>query len=329
MISTPLCSVSAPQPASHIMNEQHPFDTSAPTDQLLLTHLASTTNMQHPLINLAPAPLNVNELNPVNIQAQAAIKPLRLDFPKHHMESSLSLLSVEELSQAACKSPSPCQVNRKGTDYVDFLKLMICDLGPRAEHSGTVLEKINEHTKDGIHIHHSKNSRTPTIYGDEFGNLATFIRGTPAASIRNFPGSADIHLALLSTSIEPTKGVSHINQLSRPTHTVIVGIVHTCDPTSRALLVWDANILRTELNKTKESLHASTRDTLRRARSNNRCPNFQTFWINKGQKGNHDNIYLELTLKEILRIASEGLSIRKGEDGVVQKVQGFIKVDDN
>ncbi|KAJ7877724.1 hypothetical protein B0H14DRAFT_3130147 [Mycena olivaceomarginata] len=160
-----------------------------------------------------------------------------------------------------------------GTDHIDFLKSMICDLGPWAEHSGTVLEKINKHAKDGIHIHHvplyhtsasaSKNSRTPRIYGDEFGNLATFLRGTPAASLRKFPGSAEIHLALLLTSIEPTKGVSHINQLCRPTHTVIVGIVHTCDPKSRALLVWDANILRTELNKTKESLHANLLDQQR------------------------------------------------------------------
>jgi hypothetical protein len=110
---------------------------------------------------------------------------------------------------------------------------------------------------------------------------------------------------------------------------VIVGVVHTCDPKSRALLVWDANILRTELNKTKESLHASTRDALRWARNNYRCPNFQTFWISKGWKGNHDNICLELTLKEILRITSEGLSIMKGEDGAVQKIQGFIKVDDD
>jgi hypothetical protein len=100
------------------MNEHHPLDTSAPIDQPLLTHLASATNnMQHLLINLVPTPLNVNELNPVNIQVQAAIKPLWLDFPKHHMKSSLSLLSVKELSQAACKSPSLCQVNRKGKDF--------------------------------------------------------------------------------------------------------------------------------------------------------------------------------------------------------------------
>jgi hypothetical protein len=141
---------------------------------------------------------------------------------------------------------------------------------------------------------------TPTIYGDEFGNLATFLRCTPAASLRNFPDSADIHLALLLTLVEPTKGVSHIDQLRRPTHTVIVGIVHTCNPKLRALLVWDANILCTEPNKTKESLHTSTWDTLKWARNNDCCPNFQTFWINKGQKGNHDNICLELTLREIL-----------------------------
>jgi hypothetical protein len=61
----------------------------------------------------------MNELNPVYIQAQVAIniKPLWLDFPKHHMKASLSLLSVKELSQAACKSLSLCQVNRKYKDF--------------------------------------------------------------------------------------------------------------------------------------------------------------------------------------------------------------------
>ncbi|KAJ7821793.1 hypothetical protein B0H14DRAFT_2599041 [Mycena olivaceomarginata] len=226
-----------------------------------------------------------------------------------------------------------------GTDNIDFLKSMICDLGAWAENSGTVLEKINEHAKEGIHIHHiplyhtstsaSKNPSTPKIYSDEFGNLATFLRGTPAASLKNFPDSAEIHLALLLTALESTQGVSHMNQLCRPTHTVIVGIVHTCNPKSRALLVWDVNILRTEPNKTKESLDTSTRDALRRARNNDRCPKFQTFWINEGQKRNHDNICLELTLKEILRIACEGLRIGKGEDGAVQKIPGFIKVDDD
>jgi hypothetical protein len=39
-----------------------------------------------------------------------------------------------------------------GTDHINFLKSMICDLGPWAEHSGTVLEKINKHAKDGIHV---------------------------------------------------------------------------------------------------------------------------------------------------------------------------------
>ncbi|KAJ7821787.1 hypothetical protein B0H14DRAFT_2599035 [Mycena olivaceomarginata] len=206
---------------------------------------------------------------------------------------------------------------------IDFLKSMIGDLGPRAENSGTILEKLNEHAKDGIQIHHiplyhtstsaSKNSCTPTIYGDEFGNLATFLHGTPAASLKNFPDSAEIHLALLLTLIEPTQ----------------VGIVHTCNPKLRVLLLWDVNILHTELNKTKESLDTSTQDALRQARNNNCCPNFQTFWINKGWNGNHDNRCLKLTLKGILRIACEGLSIRKGEDGAVQKIPGFIKVDYN
>jgi hypothetical protein len=38
------------------------------------------------------------------------------------------------------------------TDNINFLKSMICDLGPWVENSGTVLEKINEHAKDGIHV---------------------------------------------------------------------------------------------------------------------------------------------------------------------------------
>ncbi|KAJ7808407.1 hypothetical protein B0H14DRAFT_2608984 [Mycena olivaceomarginata] len=88
-------------------------------------------------------------------------------------------------------------------------------------------------------------------------------------------------------------------------------------------------LYHTGLNKTKESLNTSTRDALRVARNNNRCPNFQTFWINKGWKGNHYNRFLELTLKEVLGIACEGLSFRKGEDGAVQKIPGFIKVDNN
>jgi hypothetical protein len=68
-----------------------------------------------------------------------------------------------------------------------------------------------------------------------------------------------------------------MDQLHRPTHTVIVGIVHTCNPKSRTLLVWEVSILHTELNKAKESLDTSAWDALRWARNNNCCPNFQTF----------------------------------------------------
>jgi hypothetical protein len=112
-----------------------------------------------------------------------------------------------------------------------------------------------------------------------------------------------------------------VDQLNKPTDTVIVGIIHMCNPKARCPLLWDANILLTELNKSKESLHASTRDVLRRARKNSCCPKFHTFWINKGRRGNHDNICLELTLKEILRIAPKGLKIGRGEDGGVDKIE--------
>jgi hypothetical protein len=139
------------------------------------------------------------------------------------------------------------------------------------------------------------------------------------------PPSAEIHLALLLTALESTQGVSHMNQPCRPTHAVIVGIVHTCNPNSRALLVWDANILCTEPNRTKESLDTSTRDALRQAQNNDRCPNSQTFWINKGQKRNHDNICLELTLKEILRIACEGLRIGKGKMVLFRRFQVLFR----
>ncbi|KAF8145948.1 hypothetical protein K438DRAFT_1944835 [Mycena galopus ATCC 62051] len=84
----------------------------------------------------------------------------------------------------------------------------------------------------------------------------------------------------------------------------------------------DANILLTEPNKSKGSLHPSTLEVLKWARKNNRCPTFHTFWINKGRKNNHNNICLELTLKEMLGITRRGLDIRKGEHG---EDQGFYQ----
>jgi hypothetical protein len=108
------------------MNEQLPLNTLAPANHNRppLSHLASASkNMQHPLINLASATLSVNELNAVNIPAQATIntKPLWLEFPTKHMRSSLTLLSLKELHQAASKSLT-CRVNRQCKNfYIDTI----------------------------------------------------------------------------------------------------------------------------------------------------------------------------------------------------------------
>ncbi|KAF8199298.1 hypothetical protein K438DRAFT_1933371 [Mycena galopus ATCC 62051] len=98
---------------------------------------------------------------------------------------------------------------------------------------------------------------------------------------------------------------------------------------SRAWTIADANILLTEPNKSKGSLHPSTLKVLKWARKNNHCPTFHTFWINKGWKSNHNNICLELSLKEMLGFMCRGLDIRKREHGEVEEINGFIKAEDN
>ncbi|KAJ7196236.1 hypothetical protein GGX14DRAFT_403439 [Mycena pura] len=224
-------------------------------------------------------------------------------------------------------------------ESLSLLHSIISDLGAQAENCGVVLEMIQKQAKEGIMIYHlplyhtsasaSKNPRTPAVYAAQFGNLSRFLRHPPATFLQNSSDSVDIRLALLLTPLENTKGVSHVDQLNKPTHTVVVGIVHLCNPKSRALLIWDANILFTERHKSKESLHPSTQAVIKRARENERCPKFDTFWINEGQRRNHNNVCLKLTLEEILRIACNGLKIRRGEAGQIEKVEGFVRVDDN
>ncbi|KAJ7191257.1 hypothetical protein GGX14DRAFT_579107 [Mycena pura] len=224
-------------------------------------------------------------------------------------------------------------------ESLSLLHSIISDLGAQAENCGVVLEMIQKQAKEGIMIYHlplyhtsasaSKNPRTPAVYAAQFGNLSRFLRHPPATFLQNSSDSVDIRLALLLTPLENTKGVSHVDQLNKPTHTVVVGIVHLCNPKSRALLIWDANILFTERHKSKESLHPSTQAVIKRARENERCPKFDTFWINEGRRRNHNNVCLKLTLEEILRIACNGLKIRRGEAGQIEKVEGFVRVDDN
>ncbi|KAJ7808408.1 hypothetical protein B0H14DRAFT_2608985 [Mycena olivaceomarginata] len=75
-----------------------------------------------------------------------------------------------------------------------FLELVIKTLGTQAESCGAVLTMIQEHTMDSIDIHHKplyhtstsarENPSTPAIYGDEFGDLGTFLRQAPPASLQ-------------------------------------------------------------------------------------------------------------------------------------------------
>ncbi|KAJ7886421.1 hypothetical protein B0H14DRAFT_2563356 [Mycena olivaceomarginata] len=110
----------------------------------------------------------------------------------------------------ACSEPS--QTGGEGTYEVDrdiemhdveradektalpFLELVIKTLGTQAGSCGAVLTMIQEHTMDSIDIHHKplyhtstsarENPSTPAIYGDEFGDLGTFLRQAPPASLQ-------------------------------------------------------------------------------------------------------------------------------------------------
>ncbi|KAJ7193129.1 hypothetical protein GGX14DRAFT_405743 [Mycena pura] len=114
-------------------------------------------------------------------------------------------------------------------ESLSLLHSIISDLGAQAENCGVVLEMIQKQAKEGIMIYHlplyhtsasaSKNPRTPAVYAAQFGNLSRFLRHPPATFLQNSSDSVDIRLALLLTPLENTKGVSHVDQLNKPTHT--------------------------------------------------------------------------------------------------------------
>jgi hypothetical protein len=158
------------------------------------------------------------------------------------------------------------------------------------------------------------------VYRDGFGDLFTFLKRTP--------GLDSVQLAVLITACVPTFGASHEVQLGADTHAVVVGVVHGRNPRSRALLVWDANILRTERYKSKESLDKNTLQTIRLARKTRKCPSFNTFWINQGQKTNHANKCLALSLDKIMYMAHEGLDVKWSDRGGLLSIGGFQQVKD-
>ncbi|KAJ7937642.1 hypothetical protein B0H13DRAFT_1852277 [Mycena leptocephala] len=167
-----------------------------------------------------------------------------------------------------------------------------------------------------------KNSSTPPVYKTHFGNLLTFLKRSP--------GQETIALGLLVTSLQPLICRSHEAQLKDRTHAIVVGVIHGSSPPSRALLVWDVNVLWTDPNKGQQSLHSQTRALLiQRARKHRKCPTFHSFWINDGEKRNHDNICLTLTLNRILKLAQKGFKIKWGQDGTPASIRGFLRVDDH
>ncbi|KAJ7805866.1 hypothetical protein B0H14DRAFT_2610937 [Mycena olivaceomarginata] len=135
------------------------------------------------------------------------------------------------------------------TTQVSFIKTMITDLIANAAGAGTILTVIAALAKGNIF--------------SNFGSLGTFLKRTP--------GKWDIHLGLLVTPLNSQFGVPHIGQLNEMTHAIIVGLIHGHNPSSRALLVFDVNVLKTEPNKSKGSLDPCTLTMIRLARADARC----------------------------------------------------------
>ncbi|KAJ6557794.1 hypothetical protein B0H19DRAFT_1261392 [Mycena capillaripes] len=178
------------------------------------------------------------------------------------------------------------------TDYQDektplpLITQMITDLGANAAGASVILASIREHAQsiyiDPQPLYHTKTSKHSSVPGD-------------------------VQLGLLITSNNPV-GASHEEQLSKHTHVVVVGVIHGRNPPLRALLVWDVNVLHTDLPKSKVSLH--------------------DFWINEGQQTNHPNICLSQCLEQILHMAQKGLDIKWGDTGELVSVGGFQQVED-
>ncbi|KAF7336589.1 hypothetical protein MSAN_02291100 [Mycena sanguinolenta] len=216
---------------------------------------------------------------------------------------------------------------------VAHLRRMIRDLGPDSTGCAQILGRVQGHAPSTVYVcptplYHAtaraaNAPSVPPLFRQLYGVLSEFLKSRPAATL---------HLGLLVLQLDSVFGVSHAQQVSNVTHAVVIAIVVRPIPNtnrrSRALLVWDANVLSRPKEKTKGSLDDHVRTALRLARAEERVPNFESFWVCNGRPKPHADICLGLALEQLLRMAAQGLDVR-WELGRLVEVAGFTQVVDD
>ncbi|KAK6997323.1 hypothetical protein R3P38DRAFT_2798391 [Favolaschia claudopus] len=202
------------------------------------------------------------------------VLPLLKGHPSHHRLHSLvrkagkkKLRLTEMMAVRAMAGDDDAVAETSGQEAeLSILEMMIQNLNGKAEDSSEVLQQIQDTAVNTIQIYrrpiyHSganagRNPSTPAVYQEHFGNLATFLKASPPP----FPQGSSfiIRLCLVVTPLGSVLGLTHKAQLQAPMHSIIVGVIHAQEPATRALLIWDVNILATERNKSKNSLHDQT-----------------------------------------------------------------------
>ncbi|KAJ6460876.1 hypothetical protein C8R45DRAFT_941385 [Mycena sanguinolenta] len=132
-------------------------------------------------------------------------------------------------------------------------------------------------------------------------------------------------LAVLIVNHGNTIGVSHQAQVEQDIHAVTLAIL--IRDKYRVLLIFDCNILLRDHKHTKKSIDQYVLRTLANARADTHTPQFHSIWINEGERTNHRNICLELSMLKLVDIAQKGLDVW-WEDGWVVSVTGFKQVED-
>ncbi|KAJ6453397.1 hypothetical protein C8R45DRAFT_945231 [Mycena sanguinolenta] len=197
----------------------------------------------------------------------------------------------------------------------------IIALGKRAYAAAGVLAQIQNLALPDVYIYRKpiyssttgarKHPSTPSVF-KEFGSLTDFFK----ISNRQY----NLFLSLLIVPLEPVFGRSHEEQLAAPTHALI-----------------DVNILRTTFPRDKhyilddEILHALHRAWTNRPdrSSKHKTPKFHSLWITDGQPRPHDNMCLEFTLYEMVKIAQNGLAVGFDPQGEPEKIEGFRATEDD
>ncbi|KAF7336618.1 hypothetical protein MSAN_02294000 [Mycena sanguinolenta] len=234
--------------------------------------------------------------------------------------AAAELLGVRTMASANALPGEPVDVAmpdppRDERREVAHLRRMIRDLGPDSTGCAQVLGRVQGHAASTVYVcptplYHAtaraaNAPSVPPLFRQLYGALSEFLKSRPAATL---------HVGLLVLQLDSVFGVSHAQQVSNVTHAVVIAIVVRPIPNtnrrSRALLVWDANVLSRPKEKTKGSLDDHVRTALRLARAEERVPNFESFWVCSGRPKPHADICLGLALEQLLRMAVQGLDVR-------------------